>query len=114
MKPVAKLIYINLKIDLYKFENYVVTGLNLYYPNVLIKTENNLVLPTVERTMRLNQELYMKFNYIKKESTHVCDTPLFFFMYNKDKHFHFLYDSLPYLSSYLHLKTEIPDLKLLN
>jgi capsular polysaccharide biosynthesis protein len=39
--------------------------------------------------------------------------PLFFFIYNTDNYFHFLYDSLPYLISYLELKKTIPELKLL-
>ena len=106
------------KIDLYKFDNCIITGVNLYYPNVLITTENKVVLPTLERTMSLKsgtiyEKQGMKFNYVKKESAHVCNTPLFFFIYNTDNYFHFLYDSLPYLISYLHLKTDIPDLKLL-
>ena len=41
------------KIDVYKFENCGFTGLNLYYPNALIKSKNNLILPTLERTMSL-------------------------------------------------------------
>ena len=106
------------KIDLYKFENCLFTGLNLYYPNLLIKTEKKLVLPLLERTMSLKtgtiyEKQDMIFYYIKKESHHVCDTPLVFFIYNTDNYFHFLYDSLPYLISYLHLKTDIPELKLL-
>jgi len=106
------------KIDLYKFENCVVTGINLYYPNVLIKTEKKLVLPTLERTMSLKsgtvyEKQDMKFNYIQKDTPPVCDIPLFFFIYNTDNYFHFLYDSLPYLISYLHIKKDIPELKLL-
>jgi capsular polysaccharide biosynthesis protein len=106
------------KIDLYKFENCVVTGLNLYYPNALIKSENNLILPTLERTMSLKSgTIYEKFNmmfvYSEKECKNIYNIPLFFFIYNTDNYFHFLYDSLPYLISYLHLKNSIPELKLL-
>ena len=106
------------KIDLYKFENCIVTGLNLYYPNVLINIENELVLPTLERTMSLNsgtiyEKNNMKFDFNKKEIKNICNTPLLFFIYNTDNYFHFLYDSLPYLISYLRLKSDIPELKLL-
>ena len=105
------------KIDLYKFENCIVTGLNLYYPNVLIKFENELVLPTLERTMSLKSgtiyEKNMMFDYSEKDCKNICNIPLFFFIYNTDNYFHFLYDSLPYLISYLRLKSDIPELKLL-
>jgi hypothetical protein len=98
---------------LYKFENCIVTGLNLYYPNVLIKIKNELVLPTLEITMSLKsgtiyEKFNMKFDYSEKDCKNICNTPLFFFIYNNDKYFHFLYDSLPYLISYLHLKNSIP------
>lgn len=106
------------EINLYKFENCSITGLNLYYPNVLIKSENKLILPTLERTMSLKygtiyEKNNMKFNYSEKDCKNIYYTPLFFFIYNTDNYFHFLYDSLPYLISYLVLKKEIPELKLL-
>jgi capsular polysaccharide biosynthesis protein len=106
------------KIDVYKFENCLFTGLNLYYPNVLINFENDLVLPTLERTMSLKsgtiyEKYNMLFDYSKKDCKNTCNAPLFFFIYNTDNYFHFLYDSLPYLISYLHLKNDIPELKLL-
>jgi len=106
------------KIDLYKFENCIFTGVNLYYPNVLIKTQDKLFLPLLERTMSLKmgtvyEKYNMEFNFCKKDCSNICNIPLFFFIYNTDNYFHFLYDSLPYLISYLHLKNDIPDLKLL-
>jgi capsular polysaccharide biosynthesis protein len=39
--------------------------------------------------------------------------PVFFFVYNVDNYYHFLYDSLPYLISYQYLKEKVPGLKLL-
>jgi hypothetical protein len=106
------------EINLYKFVNCSITGLNLYYPNVLIKSENTLILPTLERTMSLKsgtiyEKYNMKFDYSEKDHKNICNIPLFFFIYNSDNYFHFLYDSLPYLISYLHLKNSIPKLKLL-
>ena len=108
------------EINLYKFENCIITGLNLYYPNVLIKikSENNLILPTLERTMSLKsgtiyEKYNMMFDYREKECKNISNIPLFFFIYNTDNYFHFLYDSLPYLISYLVIKKEIPELKLL-
>jgi capsular polysaccharide biosynthesis protein len=106
------------EINLYKFENCSITGLNQYYPNVLIKSENKLILPTLERTMSLKygtiyEKNNMKFNYSEKDCKNIYYKPLFFFIYNTDNYFHFLYDSLPYLISYLVLKKEILELKLL-
>tara|TARA_R110000824_G_scaffold274672_1_gene463406 strand:- start:8830 stop:9897 length:1068 start_codon:yes stop_codon:yes gene_type:complete len=40
-------------------------------------------------------------------------TPLFFFIYNTDNYYHFVYDSLPYLISFKHLRKTLPELKLL-
>lgn len=39
--------------------------------------------------------------------------PVFFFVYNVDNYYHFLYDSLPYLLSYQYLREILPGLKLL-
>jgi capsular polysaccharide biosynthesis protein len=55
----------------------------------------------------------MKFEYKTISYGSTCYTPLFFFIYNTDNYFHFLYDSLPYLISYLRVKVDIPGLKLL-
>jgi len=113
------------EISIYKLNNCFATGLSLYYPNVLLQEKNNLVLPLLERTMSLgtgtiyersgmtfttkNNDIENDGNYIKN-----CEnTPLFFFIYNTDNYFHFLYDTLPYLISYIDIKKTIPNLKLL-
>ena len=108
------------KIDLYKFENCTTTGLNLYYPNILLKSKNTLILPLLERTMSLKsgtiyEKNNMEFNNNdgEKKIVNICEVPVFFFIYNTDNYFHFLYDSLPYLITYLSLKKEMPDIKLL-
>lgn len=105
-------------IDVYRFQNCKPCGLNLYYPNVLLNTENRLILPVLERTMSLKSgtiyEKYdMKFTYSDNSVKKIYTEPLFFFIYNTDNYFHFLYDSLPYLISFLKLKKEIPNIKLL-
>lgn len=105
-------------VHVYKFENCTPTGLNLYYPNVLIKFENELVLPVLERTMSLKsgtiyEKSNMKFVYSGNSVKNIVMEPLFFFIYNTDNYFHFLYDSLPYLISFFNLKKEIPNIKLL-
>ena len=108
------------EINIYRFKNLKGTGVNLYYPNVLFyqSNENILVLPTREKTMSLNMStMYekneMKYDYNNKETNNIVETPLFFFIYNTENYFHFLYDALPNLISYQFLKKRIPALKLL-
>ena len=107
----------NREINIYHFSNTNVTGHNLYYPNCLLYSENNLYLPLQEKTMSLNmgtiyEKQNMIFNY-KPKDNNIIKGNYFFFVYNTDNYFHFLYDSLPYLISYFELKKDIPDLKLL-
>ena len=121
-------------INVYKFNNTNFSGKNLYYPNVLLISDNEHYLPVIEKTMSLNQStLYEKnnmetnikipqgiggvgkgiqINQIYKMTT-TLEGNYFFFIYNTDNYFHFLYDSLPYLISYFELKKDIPGLKLL-
>jgi hypothetical protein len=108
----------NREINVYKINNAIATGNNIYYPNVLLKIENNIVLPLLERTMSLKSgTIYEKdnmiFHYNQKLITNNYEEPVFFFIYNTDNYFHFIYDSLPYLISYLQVKHDIPNLKLL-
>jgi capsular polysaccharide biosynthesis protein len=107
------------EISIYKLNNCFATGLSLYYPNVLLQENNSIVLPLLERTMSLGtgtiyERSGMTFTQKKNNDTKTIEnTPLFFFIYNTDNYFHFLYDTLPYLISYMVLKKTIPDLKLL-
>ena len=105
-------------LNVYKMCNLHLTGYSLYYPNVLLKNNNKLILPVLEKTMSLNcgsiyEEENMKYNYTSNKILYTNTSPLFFFIYNTDNYFHFLYDTLPYLISYIELKTNIKDLKLL-
>ena len=109
------------EINVYKIDNSNPCGINLYYPNVLLKLRDdndNLILPLLERTMSLQtgtiyEKNNMKFHYNSNEIKTIYYEPLFFFIYNTDNYFHFLYDSLPYLMSFLNLKKDLPNLKLL-
>jgi hypothetical protein len=111
----------NRRIDVYKYSNSILTGINLYYPNVLLYENNSekLILPVIEKTMSLKMssiyELYnMEYNFINQhKKLEIYTNPVFFFVYNTDNYFHFLYDSLPYLISFLNLKREIHEIKLL-
>jgi len=108
----------NREINIYKTTNVCLTGHSIFYPNVLLKTETNLILPLLERTMSLKsgtiyEKQNMEYDYMKNELKDKVHEPLFFFIYNTDNYFHFLYDTLPYLISFFELRKEIPNLKLL-
>jgi len=111
-------------------KNASITGRNSFYPNVLLTTtclEEKLVSPYDEKIMSLNKEGFYDGNiYIatssnieqqqekKKEKEKEKKGNYFFFIYNFDNYYHFLYDTLPYLYTYLYLKqTTAPNLKLL-
>jgi len=124
------------KINIYQLKDCIATGINLFYPNVLLKqnqTSDECVLPLLEKTMSLQsgtvyekEGMWFEYSDTSITDTSITDTsitdtsirsiyrnPLFFFIYNTDNYFHFLYDSLPYLISFLSLKKSLPDLKLL-
>lgn len=106
------------KINIYNFQNTFITGINLFYPNCLLYSNDTLYLPLLEKTMSLKQgTIYEKNNmiyeYVNIVEKNTIKGNYFFFIYNTENYFHFLYDSLPYLISYFELKKYIPDLKLL-
>ena len=106
------------EINIYNFQNTFITGINLFYPNCLLYSNDTLYLPLLEKTMSLKQgTIYEKNNmiyeYVNVVEKNTIKGNYFFFIYNTENYFHFLYDSLPYLISYFELKKYIPDLKLL-
>ncbi len=98
-------------------------GRNLFYPNVLIHSNNILITPYDEKIMSLNKNSFYDDNkyIINNEEKQINDdeqiinikNPVFFLIYNFDNYYHFLYDTLPYLYTYLYLKKEINNLKIL-
>lgn len=113
------------EINVYLYKNCIFTGINLYYPNVLLfekkESIDTVILPVIEKTMSLNQStIYetpkynMKYQIPNLRTNNIIyQNPVFYFVYNTDNYFHFLYDTLPYLISYFNIKQEIPNLKLL-
>lgn len=92
------------------------TGRNIHYPNCLLQTETALVNPYDERVMSLKRDSFYDNDawetpvYVVPDITET--TPVYFFVYNVDNYFHFLYDTLPYLAGYFELQKSIPDLQL--
>jgi hypothetical protein len=102
----------------YRFANVEFTGFNMFYPNVLIAEGDDLYLPMLERTMSLKsgtvyETLGMTWSKPDHLPSNAFTDPVFFFVYNTDNYYHFVYDTLPYLITYFKLKEETPAMKLL-
>lgn len=105
----------NREINIYKTTNIKLIGSNIYYPNCLLYSLNNkeIYRPINENIMSLlNVKDNESFN-INNNFNNIEETPVFFFIYNTDNYYHFIYDTLPYLISFFELKKEIKNLKLL-
>lgn len=118
-------------IKVYSYKNIVLTGLSHHYPDVLLyqinggshkKNKLPLILPIKEMTMSLNKKSYYeendmiftkKCNIMTDKINVIITMDVFFFIYNTENYYHFIYDTLPYLYSYFQLKKTNPQLKLL-
>ena len=102
-----------------KYNNIQIIGRNFYYPNVLLLDEKKEIInPYDEKVMSLNKESFYDNNIYEDEikeinNKEIINENIFFFIYNFDNYYHFLYDTLPYLYTYFELKKKYNDLKLL-
>jgi hypothetical protein len=104
----------NREINFYKINNVKVTGDNLFYPNVLLFSNNKIYQPISEKIMSLkNLDVIKHYDYVEQQKINTIDYPVFYFIYNTDNYYHFIYDTLPYLISFIELKKSIPNIKLL-
>ena len=106
-----------------QLSNVRIIGRNNFYPNCLFYSENDekIISPYDEKIMSLNKDSFYdeneiekikKINEIEKIKYTQVIYPVFFFIYNFDNYYHFLYDTLPYLYTYLELKKKFFNLKL--
>lgn len=105
----------NREINICKTKKIKLIGNNIFYPNCLMYSLDNgeIYKPINENIMSLlNIEDKFSFN-IDNNYNNTIDFPVFFFIYNTDNYYHFVYDTLPYLISFLKLKKKIKNLKLL-
>lgn len=103
------------EIFLYKLKNVQFVGANLYYPNCFAYSkEKNIIYEIVNEVTMSLREINNKINIplINNTSSEYCGD-VFYFIYNTDNYYHFIYDSLPYLISFLEIKKNINDIKLL-
>ena len=82
------------------------------YPNIFILKNDEVFVPYNERTMSLGANVFT-MPEIHTEQTRTITTPVFFFIYNTDNYFHYLYDSLPILYQFFELRKRYPDLQVL-
>lgn len=104
------------EISIHKLVDVFFLGSNLFYPNVFSFSDKDKKYYKIinEKIMSLDGHINNEINNINLNLD--CDleeTPMFFFVYNTDNYYHFIYDTLPYLVSYLHIKKYVPHLKLL-
>jgi hypothetical protein len=82
-----------------------------------LQTDQGLINPYDERVMSLQRDSFYDNDIWTEYRSQISLTsevnPAFFFIYNVDNYYHFLYDMLPYLSAYFQLKQDYPTLKLL-
>jgi hypothetical protein len=106
----------NRKIDIYLLEDAYFINKENIYPDILLYSFKN------KKLFNPIQETVMSLKSVNSDKTHqfkinnilnIYEQPVFYFIYNTDNYFHFLYDTIPYLKSFKFLKKTIPNLKLL-
>jgi hypothetical protein len=102
------------KVDAYEFHDCQVVGENLLYPNAMLLTRRDGLVYRVidERTMSLAGVSAAPPREVPEPSGRE-DDPVFFFIYNTDNYFHFIYDTLPYLITYFRIRERVQGLRLL-
>jgi len=99
--------------------NVSATGKDIFYPNVLFQEmkDSILVSPYDEKIMSLRRSSFYDDNRYEpvpeKNPKQIIPYPVFFFVYNTENYYHFLYDTLPILYTYFWLKARFPELRLL-
>ena len=98
------------EINVYELKNVIPTGESLFYPNIFFISNktNQIVNPIQETTMSLKRiSKDIKFGEEKTTKNFELES-LFYFIYNTDNYFHFVYDTLPYLISFMEMKKTKP------
>lgn len=86
-----------------------------FYPQVCFNLVdiNQSCNPINEKVMSLLKSIDVKRDLINLKIDKKYTAPLFFFIYNFDNYYHFVYDTLPYLINFFELRKEYKNLKLL-
>lgn len=115
--PIFKSLYKDVRdINIHIVANAVFPTNKTYYPDCAIKniTSGEIINPIDEKIMSLQSvDITPTQNFSFSPLSQIESTPVFLFLYNTENYYHFIYDTLPYLISYLELKKDIPNIKLL-
>ena len=104
------------EINIHVLNDVVFTASSLCYPNLVLYSnlDNTFYQPLEESTMSLrNVDSTHKIDHKVENTSKTYNDPVFYFIYNTDNYYHFIYDTLPYLISYKKLKIVTKNLKLL-
>lgn len=109
-------------IRLYLVKDIILIGHSNHYPDVLFKKLDKqfCILPIKEMSMSLQKKSYyeengMKYDYHDPsfDNYNIISSDVFFFIYNTENYYHFIYDTLPYLYCFLKLREQNKNIKLL-
>lgn len=100
----------NRELGLWTLENALLHGKQ--YPSICIQSGDELFVPCNERTMSLGKDTFVLPEIEHRETTTVAE-PVFFFVYNTDNYFHYLYDTIPILYQFFQLRARYPTMRLL-
>lgn len=106
----------NREISIYKLIDVNFLGSNLFYPNIISFSNLDQKFYKI-----INEKIMSLDGYIINHNnssemiieSELEQNPMFFFVYNTDNYYHFIYDTLPYLISFIYLKKYIPHLKIM-
>jgi hypothetical protein len=86
-----------------------------YFPNVKLfsRKSGRFYDPIEEKIMSLQLAPSLSEKFSVEDYAYKHEDPVFFFVYNSENYYHFVYDSLPYLLVAKKLRERIPGLKLL-
>ena len=90
------------------FEYVTLSGSTIDYPEVLLHSGGRLLQPVHEMTMSTGKTTAVEADAVPYEPEILIRKrgSFFFFIYNTDNYFHFLYDSLPILLDYINLRED--------
>lgn len=109
----------NRDIKIFRLEDCISCGTFDNYPNIVFKKQKQTYYPLQDKNIRSTfkncyEKNHMMLNF--KEKTQIrkkVNESVFYFIYNTQNLFCFLYDAVPYLISFFELKKKFPTIKLL-
>lgn len=104
-------------VEIYNLKNGQFNQNKTFYPDVLIYShqDKSNYNPINETIMSLKNQSLKKTEDVKLNKSRFNEqNPVFYFIYNTENYFHFIYDTLPYLITFNKLKDQIPFKLLIN